>query len=65
MKLEERPVDSATALELLSSKLGFVLLVLGAMHFLNILIFSRFRRSALLHKIIPPVTPDFSLRGNV
>lgn len=40
----------------LSSKIGIVLLVLGAMHFLNLKIFSNFRRRALL-ATRPPVMP--------
>jgi hypothetical protein len=35
------------AIEYLSTKLGVVLLVLGAMHFLNLLVLSRWRRWAL------------------
>lgn len=45
--------------ELVSDKVGFVLIVLGIMHFLNILIFSRMRRRALdrLPSAPPPVPP--------
>jgi hypothetical protein len=35
-----------------------VLLVLGAMHFFNLLIFSRMRRRASLVNGPPPVPPD-------
>ena len=35
------------AVELLSGKVGTVLLVLGVMHFFNLFLFSRFRRRAL------------------
>jgi hypothetical protein len=61
LKLDVRPTDSATAIELLSAKLGLVLLALGCMHFFNIFLFSRFRKSALLQKLVPPVTPDLVL----
>src|SRR5882724_5861236 len=36
--------DWRGGIELMSSKLGFVMLVLGCMHFFNLLIFSRIRR---------------------
>ncbi len=52
------PADVAIAIELLSEKLGSVLLVLGAMHFFNIFLFSRFRRSAMLTRGNPPVGFD-------
>lgn len=57
LKLDVRPVDSASAIELLSEKLGLVLLALGCMHFFNIFLFSKFRRSALVQQLVPPATP--------
>lgn len=52
-------VDTAVkAIETLSVKVGMVLLVLGGMHFLNLLIFSRMRRRARLRFSPPPVAPD-------
>lgn len=45
-------------IEALSVKVGMVLLVLGAMHFFNLLIFSRMRRRASLVNAPPPVPPD-------
>ena len=53
--------DVATAregIEALSLKVGMVLLVLGGMHFFNLLIFSRMRRRASLVNGPPPVPPD-------
>ncbi len=41
--------DWRSGVELLSDKMGFVLLVLGAMHFFNLFIFSRIR-----HRRVPP-----------
>ncbi len=38
------------ALESLSTKVGLVLLVLGGMHFFNLLVFTKLRRRGLLHK---------------
>ena len=50
--------------ETVSTKLGVVLLVLGAMHFFNLLVFSRIRRrSVLLTAGPPPVLPDSYLNG--
>jgi hypothetical protein len=43
------------ALEVLSTKVGRVLLVLGFMHFFNLLVFTRMRKRGLAHKNIPPV----------
>jgi hypothetical protein len=45
-------------IEALSVKVGMVLLVLGAMHFFNLFIFSRMRRRASLLNGRPPVPPD-------
>ena len=45
------------ALETLSTKVGLVLLVLGAMHFFNLAVFSRMRKRGLLHKAPPPLPP--------
>jgi len=41
--------DWRSGVELLSDKMGFVLLVLGAMHFFNLFVFSRIR-----HRRVPP-----------
>ena len=52
--------DVSTAqegIEALSVKVGMVLLVLGAMHFFNLFIFSRMRRRSSRHNN-PPVGPD-------
>jgi hypothetical protein len=46
------------AIEALSWKVGMVLLVLGAMHFFNLFIFSRMRRRATLADAPPPVAPS-------
>jgi hypothetical protein len=41
-----KPDNAAQVIEYLSAKIGVVLLVLGAMHFLNVRIFSSMRRRA-------------------
>ena len=53
------PVKSPQAsIEALSIKIGLVLLVLGAMHFFNLYLFTRIRRRAQLPFVAPPVAPD-------
>jgi TRAP-type C4-dicarboxylate transport system permease large subunit len=49
LKLDMHPEDIASAIELMSSKLGLVLMVIGCMHFGNIFIFSQIRKNALLN----------------
>jgi hypothetical protein len=44
-------------IETLSGKVGMVLLVLGGMHFFNLFVFTRIRRSAMLRHAQPPVSP--------
>src|SRR5438552_14111168 len=55
LRYGDRPTDAQTALEILSSKVGLVLVVLGFMHFLNLAIFSKLRRRGLQQKSTPPV----------
>lgn len=43
-------------MEILSTKVGLVLLVLGCMHFFNLFVFTRMRRRALSH-LPPPLGP--------
>jgi hypothetical protein len=54
----QAPADVQGVLEILSRKVGVVLLVLGAMHFLNLVVFSKMRRRALLHQAPPPLPPQ-------
>jgi hypothetical protein len=58
LKYGDRPTDLASAIEVLSTKIGIVLLVLGAMHFFNLSIFSKMRRRAMLRNQKPPVVPE-------
>jgi hypothetical protein len=52
------PTDIRQVLETISRKIGVVMLVLGAMHFFNILVFSKMRRRALLQSVPPPIPPQ-------
>jgi len=63
MRTAYAPENLQGVLEVLSVKVGVVLLILGAMHFLNIAIFSKMRKQALLHRIPPPVPPQGHLAG--
>ncbi len=58
LRYGEKPTDWRLAIEFVSSKVGIVLLVLGAMHFMNILVFHTARRRAMLLNAPPPVGPD-------
>ena len=66
LKTAETINTSRAAIELLSDKLGMVLLILGGMHFFNLIIFSRIRRSADTSRgpvsPNPPVSPDATLK---
>jgi hypothetical protein len=62
---------SRSAIEMLSDKLGWVLLILGGMHFFNLFVFSRIRSRATsgprrppFNSIAPPppVAPDATLK---
>lgn len=57
MASRSTPLGLANSLELLSVKIGWVLLMLGAMHFLNIYVISRLRRSGVMDRLFPPVDP--------
>jgi hypothetical protein len=54
----QMPTDFQGVLETLSRKVGVVLLVLGGMHFFNLLVFSKMRKRALLHRAPPPLPPQ-------
>jgi hypothetical protein len=60
LALKERiaPTDVREVFETISRKIGVVMLVLGVMHFFNILVFSKMRRRALLQAVPPPIPPQ-------
>jgi len=53
------PENAQGALEILSTKVGWVLLILGFMHFFNLLVFSMMRKRALgeTNLVPPPLNP--------
>ncbi|MFL6232605.1 MAG: hypothetical protein ACJ76N_05675 [Thermoanaerobaculia bacterium] len=58
LKLGYDVTNARGSIEALSQKVGYVLLVLGLMHFFNLYVFSRIRRRAVLETAPPPVAPD-------
>ena len=61
LRLTRDVPDARAAIEALSWKVGYVLLVLGAVHFFNLYVFSRIRRRATLRQSPPPVAPTSHL----
>jgi hypothetical protein len=61
LKYGDKPTDLQQVFEALSTKVGAVLLILGAMHFMNIYVFSKMRRRAMNRNQPPPVYPDANI----
>ena len=60
MKVETLVDNEVGVFETLSTKMGVVTVVLGAIHFFNIWLFHRLRRNALLdQEVRPPAQPIF------
>jgi hypothetical protein len=55
LRVGSKPTDMVEGVEYISTKLGIVILVLGAMHFFNVFNFSRMRKRA--HTYRPPPIP--------
>ena len=63
LKSNQQILTSRAAIEMLSDKLGWVMLILGGMHFFNLFVFSRIRSRGRQHvPPLPPVAPDAVLR---
>ena len=63
LKLSEYPVNAAKSIESLSWKIGFVLMVLGGMHFFNLFIFSRIHRRPKFNRNYPPMPRESVVQG--
>ena len=57
LKLGHAVTTAQVAVEVLSEKVGLVLVVLGGMHFLNLWVFSRLRRRVTA-EAAPPIVPN-------
>ncbi len=58
LKVTYQVLNAQDIFEALASKIGIVLLVLGAMHFLNIFLFTRTQKRRELENAAPPILPD-------
>lgn len=64
LQFGQRAILLEQAIEILSTKIGIVLLVLGVMHFFNIKVISGMRRRAL-ENARPPIRPQATVRPPV
>lgn len=63
LKMSIYPENPAQGIESLSWKIGLVLLVLGGMHFFNLLIFNRIHRRPKLNRNYPPMPRESVVNG--
>ncbi len=61
LKTTQTVTGAQGVFELLSGKMGIVLLALGLMHFFNLYVFARMRRRAHLPVMPPPVAPTATI----
>ena len=65
LKTTETVTGAQGVLETLSGKMGVVLLMLGGMHFFNLLLFTKLRKRANLATMPPPVPPMLRVNAEV
>jgi hypothetical protein len=53
LRYGEKPIDLVSAVEFLSTKIGLVIVLLGAMHFFNMRMLVRFRESPFFGQLVP------------
>lgn len=53
LRYGDKPTDVVEAIEFLSTKIGLAVVVLGGMHFFNMMMLVKFRRSRLLRGLAP------------
>lgn len=58
LRYGDKPETVQQAIEFLSTKIGLVLLVLGAMHFFNVYVISRMRLRAIHRQPARPIAPQ-------
>lgn len=63
LKYGLKPENAGEALEVLSTKIGLVLLILGGMHFMNLVVFSKMRKRAVDEKNLRSFAPAAPVRG--
>jgi len=56
LKSGSRPLDAVDGIEYCATKLGFVMLILGAMHFFNIAVFERMRKGNSVAQQVKPLS---------
>ncbi len=64
LKLADEVQEVRGVFEALSGKLGVVLLVLGGMHFFNLLVFTKLRKRATWQQAPPPLPPSGTILEN-
>ncbi len=62
LKTGDAVLNSRAAIEMVSDKVGYVMLILGGMHFFNLYVFARIRRRGTGAPPPPPFAPDAVLR---
>jgi hypothetical protein len=60
LRYGEKPATLQAMIEFLSTKLGLVLIVLGAMHFFNMFNFDKMRRKGLRPEVATETPPELS-----
>jgi len=60
LKITSPVDDTRQSIEVLATKMGFVLLVLGVMHFSNLALFSKIRSAALSRRNQPRPLADYN-----
>jgi len=58
LRYGDKPQTLPGTIEVISTKVGAVMIVLGVMHFFNLYVFSRMRRRALLRNAPPPISTE-------
>jgi hypothetical protein len=62
LKTSDNILSARYAIEMVSDKLGVIMLILGAMHFFNLYVFARIRHRGTGTPPPPPFAPDAVLR---